>query len=390
MFTSARQKLCTTVHNSFFRSVHNHCLIYNTCWEDPRIDRQLMQLDHNSRVAMITSAGCNALDYLLDAPAEIHTVDVNPRQNALLQLKLALLEYGDFDALFAMFGKGAHEAYDEVYAAVREHLPTYASAFWDKKIHYFGGNALKKSFYFHGTAGNLAWLMNHYLARAKKNLKRSMLYLLNADDLEQQRTCYRQMESELWTTFSRWLVQQPVVMTMMGVPKAQILLLQQYPGGIYGYIRDCLKHVFTEVLMKENYFWRVYLTGSYTKTCCPNYLKQEYFEALRAGMSRISTHTSTLTALLQQSSRIYTHFVLLDHQDWLAANDTAALQEEWEHILRRSQPGAKILMRSAGLTVDFLPPIAKTSLRFYPERTQILHQQDRVGTYGSLHFAEVC
>jgi hypothetical protein len=40
-------------------------------------------------VVMITSAGCNALDYVLDLPAEIHAVDVNSRQNALLQLKLS-------------------------------------------------------------------------------------------------------------------------------------------------------------------------------------------------------------------------------------------------------------------------------------------------------------
>jgi len=35
----------------------------------------------------LTSAGCNVLEYLLDSPAEIHAVDVNPRQNALLHLQ---------------------------------------------------------------------------------------------------------------------------------------------------------------------------------------------------------------------------------------------------------------------------------------------------------------
>ena len=32
---------------------------------------------------MITSGGCNALDYLLDEPRRIYAVDMNPRQNAL-------------------------------------------------------------------------------------------------------------------------------------------------------------------------------------------------------------------------------------------------------------------------------------------------------------------
>jgi DNA-binding NarL/FixJ family response regulator len=54
-----------------FHHVHGGQLIYNACWEDPRIDRELMRLNAKSRVVMITSAGCNALDYLLDGPAEI-------------------------------------------------------------------------------------------------------------------------------------------------------------------------------------------------------------------------------------------------------------------------------------------------------------------------------
>ena len=58
---------------------------------------------------MITSAGCNALDYLLDDPAEIHAMDVNFRQNAVLELKLALIRRENFDDLFEFFGIGSHE-----------------------------------------------------------------------------------------------------------------------------------------------------------------------------------------------------------------------------------------------------------------------------------------
>ena len=40
-----------------FHHVHGGQLIYNTSWEDPRIDRELLKLDASSRVVMITSAG---------------------------------------------------------------------------------------------------------------------------------------------------------------------------------------------------------------------------------------------------------------------------------------------------------------------------------------------
>ena len=53
---------------------------------------------------------------------------------------------------------------------------------------------------------------------------------------------------------------------MLGVPRPQIRLIQQqYPGGLIGYVSAKLRHVLTEVLIHDNYFWRAYLTGSYTE-----------------------------------------------------------------------------------------------------------------------------
>ncbi len=81
-----------------------------TYWEDPRLDREMLALQFDSRVVMITSAGCNALDYLLDDPAEIHAIDIDPRQNALLELKMAVIQHGNYDELFNMFGNGLRPA----------------------------------------------------------------------------------------------------------------------------------------------------------------------------------------------------------------------------------------------------------------------------------------
>ena len=60
-------RLVNSAHDLVFKAVHERCLIYNVCWEDPRIDRQILHLDGESRVVVLTSAGCNTLDYLLDS-----------------------------------------------------------------------------------------------------------------------------------------------------------------------------------------------------------------------------------------------------------------------------------------------------------------------------------
>ncbi|WP_461524548.1 BtaA family protein [Prosthecobacter sp.] len=379
-----------SAHDLVFRHVHNSNLIYNTAWEDPRLDRQLMKLDANSRVVMITSAGCNALDYLLDNPAEIHAVDMNYRQNALLELKQALIRQGNFEELFEMFGFGSHAEYAFVYDRVRKTLSEPAQKFWDKRISFFNPTSLKKSFYYHGTSGIAAYVMGNALFKLRPNVKNFATCLLDARSLEEQRDAYELFEREIWGPFSNWLLRQPTLMTLLGVPRPQIKLIQDsYPGGLTDYVKDKLRHVFTELPISDNYFWRVYMTGSYTLGCCPNYLKQENQPALKSRVDRLKSYTTTLSGFLREYPGQYTHFVLLDHQDWLAAHDTEALRDEWELILANSAPGAKILMRSAGVNLDFVPDSIRSRVRFFPERTEALHQMDRVGTYGSLHFAEV-
>ncbi len=377
-------------HDLAFNQVHRSNLIYNATWEDPRIDRELLELGADSRVVTITSAGCNVLDYLLDGPEHIFAVDMNHRQNALLELKLALLTHVPFNDLFQMFGAGSHPRHEEVYLQVRPHLPAPTRAFWDRQIGMFDPRSLKKSFYYHGTSGIAAWIMVKALFQAKPQVRRLAERLLDSLSLREQKEIYSHLEPEIWGRISSWLVRQPTLMAFLGVPRAQISLIEQsHQGGLEAYVKDKLRHVMTEVPISDNYFWRVYLTGHYTADCCPEYLRERNHLMLQCCATRVSTHTMSIAQFLKANPGTYSHFILLDHQDWLAWNDTEGLREEWELILSSSKPGTRILLRSASPNLDFIPADIRHHLRFHPELTRILHRQDRVGTYGSLHLAEV-
>lgn len=389
--SNATTKFLNRSDELLFKNVHSRTLLYNACFEDPRIDRALLQLNQASKVVMLTSAGCNALDYALDNPAEIHTVDINPSQNALLQLKLKLIEQANFADLFAAFGQGNHPKFKSLYSGLlRPSLPAYARRYWDANHHYFNPTGLKKSFYYYGISGNVAWLIRHYL-KTNRNLTKQLYRLLDAASLEEQKEIYERIEAEFWAALCHWVAKNPLALTVIGgVPRPQVQLIeQQYRGSLAGYLRDKLRNVMTGVPISDNYFWRVYLTGSYTQTCCPNYLKPENFDPLRVNSAASQTYTCTLTEFLARHPGPYTHFVLLDHQDWLAWHKPAVIAEEWRLILRSSQPGSKILMRSAIPEINFLPDFVQSSLRFFPELTTPLHRQDRVGIYSSLYLGEV-
>ena len=126
------------VNRKVFSAVHGNNLVYNTCWEDPRLDRVALEFGPEDNVLVITSAGCNALDYALAGPNHVHAVDMNFRQNALLDLKIAGIKNLDFDTFFKMFGEGRLPGVKNVYQdQLRDSLPALSKQFWDKKIGWF-------------------------------------------------------------------------------------------------------------------------------------------------------------------------------------------------------------------------------------------------------------
>lgn len=386
---------------AFFHLCHGHHLVYNACWEDPRLDRVAMKLKPGDHVLVITSAGCNALEYALDEPDRIDTVDVNPRQNALLELKLAAIRRLDYETFFDLFGRGRLPAWPDVYRRrLRSELSDSARKFWDHKGKFFHGSG-RSSFYFRGSAGTFAWGMNAYIDRIAK-MRDDIEELLAAKTLDEQREIYyAKVKPIFWGPLIRWTLRRDAAWSLLGVPRAQRSQLERYyPGGIVQFVEDRLDEVFTRMPLGDNYFWRVYMTGRYTPECCPAYLQRHNFERLKGGLAdRIYLHNQSVLEFLRTNTQPLTHLVLLDHMDWLAERHHDVLKEQWQAIVDRSIDGARILWRSAALHVEFVDPLEITVggqayrlgdlLEYHVDLADRLHVQDRVNTYGSFYIADL-
>ena len=395
---ATRLTLKDRIDEKIFSALYARSLVYNTCWEDPAIDCQALQLGPEDSILVITSAGCNALDYALQGPRKIYAVDANPRQTALLELKLAGIRTLQFDDFFAIFGNGFHPGIRSLYyQLLRPELSAFARTYWDRHIQWFCSH--HGSFYFHGLAGFVARGFRSYF-RLRPQLARPITELFAADNLDAQREIYdSRVAGELWTPIINWVLNRQLTMSLLGVPHPQRRLVQkQHSDGVAGFIREAIEYVFRHLPVRDNYFWRVYLTGSYTRECCPSYLKQAGFSALKAGLvNSIEAHTCTVTEFLQAGREPITRFVLLDHMDWMSSYYPAALLEEWNAILKRAAPSARILLRSAHANPPFLD-----CLRVGPQQKRLnevldfdidlaarLQQQDRVHTYAGFVIAKL-
>ncbi|MEM9261906.1 MAG: DUF3419 family protein, partial [Bacteroidota bacterium] len=161
------------------------------------------------------------------------------------------------------------------------------------------------------------------------------------------------------------------------------------PEGLRGYVRDSFRRIFADFPAWDNYFYRLYLNGRYTPGCCPEYLKQDNHATLGANVHKVRSYTTTIADFLQRHPGHYSHFVLLDHQDWLAAHAPAALIEEWRLILANSKPGTRILLRSASPEPDVIPQFVREKIDFRNDLSEPQAKRDRVGTYAGTFLLEV-
>jgi S-adenosylmethionine-diacylglycerol 3-amino-3-carboxypropyl transferase len=391
------------MHNGVFNLLYNRFLLYNTCWEDPAVDRQALKITPDDTLLVITSAGCNVLDYALAEPRAIYAVDANPRQTALLELKQAAIRSLDFDTFFRIFGEGHLANFSHVFQQkLRPHLSPFAQRYWHRHCHWFDGGGWRGNFFWHGLAGLFARLFRIY-ASSRPGLVDALREILAARGLEEQFRIYSErIEPVLWTKGIDWALRRPVTMSLLGIPFSQRRQIQENPeGDLPNYVRKVLRHVFRNVPIQGNYFWSVYIRGQYTRECCPEYLKENNFRALKAGLvDRIHPRTCTVTDFLASCDVEFTRYVLLDHMDWLDGHAPQALADEWEFILRRASPTARVIFRSGAERPKFLQQILvrnrearlvplTDALVFHPKLAEELHQLDRVCTYASFHIADI-
>jgi S-adenosylmethionine-diacylglycerol 3-amino-3-carboxypropyl transferase len=349
-------------------------LIYNTSWEDPRIDKEYLNINKNDRIATITSAGCNVLDYLLDEPSEIHTCDINFRQNAILELKIALIKYTDHKTLFQIFGQGHFKCFKSLYFDyLREYISENSRYFWDSNFKWFLD---EKGFYYHGTTGYFA---SKIIEKIKNNddLKLMIIKLFNAKNIEQQKEIYNSLSSLFWNKSIVKFVDNRFILSFLGVPsKQRTKIYREYPEGLINFLKTKMSYTFTNIPVHENYFWYVYFFGHYSNKTLPNYLKEENFNSLKNNIDKIKIHNVDISHMLKNKINYFSKFVLLDHQDWLSPEQRSI---EWNRIKNSSTKGAKFVLRSVSKYHNF-----PDYVHFDKLSSSKLVKLDRVGTYAEL------
>jgi S-adenosylmethionine-diacylglycerol 3-amino-3-carboxypropyl transferase len=364
-------------------------LVYTQIWEDPEADLAALQLPVGSTIVTISSGGCNALSYLTAQPAQVYAIDLNEAHLALLKLKIAGLrafpEYSDF---WRFFGEGASASNAGLYRdRLRPMLDTSARSFWDERD--FRGRPrygyFTDGFYRHGTLGHFIGLA-HWLAKfARIDLA---ALLTEQRDSPARLNALDRLDRLFHSRLARLITKTPALLFSLGIPPQQRSLL----GGdapLNEVLHQRLLRLIDVYPNDTNYFAWQALQRRYAgpgDQCLPLYLQKSRFRRMQAGAGLIIPVHANLRVFLESlPAREIDAVVLLDSQDWMAAEEIGAL---WNAIDRAGKDTVRVIFRTAGVESPLDSPehgALQQTWRRDAERSAIGFDRDRSGIYGGFH-----
>ncbi|KAB5578434.1 hypothetical protein GE09DRAFT_550650 [Coniochaeta sp. 2T2.1] len=380
--------------------------IYAFTWEDARVDERILKLGPDDVVLAITSAGDNILSYARQSPARIHAIDLNPTQNHLLELKVAACSAGlPYEDFWLIFGEGKHPLFRSLLITkLSPHLSSRAFQYWLANARTFTsprGRGL------YDTGGSkyairiFRWVSHFFGVRSAVHA------ILSAKTLNEQREVWRE---KLRPALLSGLVSNLIISSeaflwaALGVPKNQLSMIESDHArseavasgeskpnrahAVWQYMVDTLDPVAEDThIAADNPYYRVCLSGSFSRRCHPDYLTPHAHKVLsRPGaFDGLRIHTDEIEHVVSRfRPGTLTVAVVMDSMDWFDPGSDAAAKQI-RQLNRAMKMGGRVLLRSAGLEPWYLKQFEETGFRVEKKggRGRKGECVDRVNMYAS-------
>lgn len=358
----------------------DHHIIYNQTWEDPFVDAEGLQITKKDVVVCVISGGCNVLNLSLENLNHIYAVDQSYAQYALLHLKLASVKILSYPKFWNMFGSAKSQINFTSYVkCIRSGLLDPEKAYWDRHIYLFSSG-----FYGVGRLGFLYVLKQWIVRSCGEGFIRKFASSKNLQ--VQQKLYFTSIKPRLWTRINRSI---PVIsMVLYGVHPRQIFrCIWSRQFLLQDVFLQRLDTLFTNIFIKNNYFWHRILLGKYkSRILCPPYLQKRNFLKLKHSINKISWHNDSIVEFLQTLTDSHvTKFNLSDIPEFLCTNAQYRL---WTEVRRTGKNNARVLYRSFSPDFFIPTPFLETFV-YLKEVSELLTQKEMTGSYAAVYVYQI-
>lgn len=304
-------------------------LLFAQSFEDPEIDRRALQIQPEHSALCITSGGCNVLALLLDAPARLIALDMNPSQSALLQLKIEGIRGLGYEEYLELLGVRASGRRLELY----RRLPPIP--FWDAHPEFIERGVL-------GT-GRFEQYLWHFrrLLRLCQGRRRIDGLLTPRDRVGRERFYNHVWDTVQWRAFFRCFFSRTVLGAGGLDPKCFTFVTEEEDFGNVFLRRT--RHALVEMPVHENYFVEYILSGTYHRSF-PPYLLPENFARLRSLVDRVEVVTDEVECFLASlPNNTLDRINFSNIFEWMGDRAYERLLHE---VVRVCRPGARLTYRN--------------------------------------------
>jgi S-adenosylmethionine-diacylglycerol 3-amino-3-carboxypropyl transferase len=300
----------------------------------------------------------------LDNPRQVISIDLNPIQNYLLELKLACFRALSYPDMLTFLGVRPHAHRLHLYENIKPYLSREARIYWSGHAGALDAGVLRQ-----GKQDRYFFQFGSLLRILLGNSKIDRLLGLH-DLAAQQRFFDREWNGFRWRLLFDFFFSRRVMSFHMD--PAHFRLIKNLRFGPV--IRKQVDYIMKYSPMWENYFVYWVFTRSYPGgECLPPYLQESNFDAIRSRLDRVTIVTSELeTFLTGQQSESISKFNLSNVFDWVDNDVFGALIEE---ISKVAQPDSRLCYYN--LLNRRRVSLSQKSFRRQPEAAASLMRRNR-------------
>ena len=250
---------------------------YANCWEDADLLTEALDVRPVHRVLSIGSAGDNSFSLLMNAPALVLAVDINPVQLHLVELKKAAIRELDHGAYLRFIGFREDSDRLATFQRLLPQLPPSSGEFWNGRASGIDAGLISQ-----GKFENYFRIFRTRLLPLVHSRKR-IAGLLSERSAEEQRLFYDQQ----WNTW-RWRLLFRIFFSrsVMGRLGRDPAFLEQVDVNVGKYIFGRAEHHLRSTACQRNEFLEFIMTGTFTHHL-PHYARKENYDRIRANIDRL-------------------------------------------------------------------------------------------------------
>jgi S-adenosylmethionine-diacylglycerol 3-amino-3-carboxypropyl transferase len=349
-------------------------LVFTHNWEDPESDHAALKIKSNDTVLAITSGGCNVLGFLLLDPGVIYSIDINPAQSYLLELKMAAIKCLSFDEFIGFAGLKPHDDRLALFQKIKMHLSEEALSFWNSKQ-----KILAKGFIMQGKYERFIQIAGKFinLLQGKKRVQG----LLMEKSKEEQENYF----DKVWDTRRFHYLFKILFNKRMLAKRGLVADYFHFDDGSKSFAENFYnrsKKAFRNIPIKGNYFLSLYLLGKYSNDNeVPAYLKRENFETIKSRVDRIRIFTDEAQNWIDSMPDSSINcFALSNICELMSEKDTNHL---FEAVYRTARSDARIIFRNLMIPRE-VPDALKEQIVKDESLSRYIYDNDRSFVYGKV------